>query len=817
MKKKAKKRVFLFFVTVNIMLQLGAVNRGSASETPIEQTVQIGRPARPYRINVIHANGKPRLAIGRRSVVVPLEEVKRLQVEIVELANNGKVAVVRMYGSKNEQAAAVVTKPKGSEAEIAWIRRLDVKGDPGERAGELLEVRDRNGDGIPEVVVGRFREGLRICGESETILNPKEIASDSLALLPVRLQKFTATESIPVIATRQSPGPTAVPLVKTLTFTAASSQLGANPLDPAPSISVSDGLASTLWIEEGISGASGEFITARREASAWPIKAFAFIFSPDDVERASKLARPKRFWIVSDDKQQLEVQVPEDPGLYPGERFWVVPPKPLQGSCVSIVLEESYPAKRQKNAPTAIAEVEAYTDLDFGGGIARLIAEIVGDTALAADAAQLLAEMGEPAASLISQAWERMSPLGRHRAVRVFGALAKTVDEARSALSRAARERDESISAEAIDALARGGVAAAKELIPLAKENGSLGDRAALALVRAKPQEAVSVLLDAFESTRGTERPILREALARAIDKSGEKGQEQLVVWLKKEHSVAVLTSVTLAISPVAQARPIAEELIDTLSSKVTLFQERWRLVQSCVWLPARPHTDTWLAQWAQRDPQWMLRVAALKALSQRKSAGATEVFEGALKDQYPRVRVAALGALVADTRASESIAQCARNDDWPLVRAAAMEALGNERTGIKVLIDGVNDPAKVVRATAIRVLARLREGRAWQAVQKRLQDGNEWPDVTTEAIAYAKTLCIPDAAASLKGLVDRGLAANAWLADMDVAAIALETLGYIGGPQAVRSVQAASSAAAPPALQAAAKLAAKYREPCKP
>lgn len=817
MKKKARKRVVLILGAVNIVLQFWVVNRGSASDSQTVQTVQIGRPARPYRIDFVNANGKSSLTVGPRSVVVPLDEVKRLQVETVEVANDGKVAIVRMFGPKNEQAAAVVTKPKGGEAEIAWIRRLDPKGDPGERTGDVLEVRDRNGDGKPEVVVGRFREGVRICGETKTILNPEAIESDSLRLHSVRMGNFISPGSSSVIATRQSPGPTAAPLVKALSFTAASSQLGADPSDPAPSISVSDGLASTLWIEEGISGASGEFITARREASAWPIKAFAFVFAPDDKERASKLARPKRFWIVSDDGQQVEVQVSEDPGLYPGERFWVVPQKPLQGSCVSIVLEESFPAKRLKNAPTAIAEVQAFTDLDFGGGIAQLVAEIVGDTALAADAAQLLAEMGEPAAALMAQSWDRMSPFGRRRAIRAFGVLAKTVAIARSALSHAARDSDETVSAEALDALANGGVEAVKELRPLVKEDGPLGDRAALALAGAAPQEAVSELLDAFEVKGGTERPILRKALSKAIEKSGEKGQEQVKIWLKNEHSVTVLTSVTLAISPVAQARPLAEELVDTLSSKATLFQEQWRLVQACLWLPAHPRTDRWLIRWAQQDPQWMLRVAALRVLSLRKTPGATEVFRGALKDPYPRVRVAALAALGADMSASESIAQYARNDIWPLVRAAAMEALGDRRTGIRALTDGVSDPAKVVRATAIRVLARQKERGAWQAVQKRLQDGDEWPEVTTEAVVYTKTLCIPEAAASLKWLVDRGLAANAWLPDVEVAAVALETLGYIGGPQAIRAYQAASSPAAPAVLQTAAKLAAKYHEPCKP
>ena len=50
-----------------------------------------------------------------------------------------------------------------------------------------------------------------------------------------------------------------------------------------------------------------------------------------------------------------------------------------------------------------------------------------------------------------------------------------------------------------------------------------------------------------------------------------------------------------------------------------------------------------------------------------------------------------------------------------------------------------------------------------------------------------------------------------------EVAALALEALGYIKGPQAAAKFRAASLPVAPAALQAAAKAVARFRKPCTP
>jgi hypothetical protein len=100
--------------------------------------------------------------------------------------------------------------------------------------------------------------------------------------------------------------------------------------------------------------------------------------------------------------------------------------------------------------------------------------------------------------------------------------------------------------------------------------------------------------------------------------------------------------------------------------------------------------------------------------------------------------------------------------------------------------------------------------------VEKRLLDEGEWPVVMTEAVSFARRLCISRSAKTLRQVVDRGLKPEPWMPDVDLAALALETLVHIGAPEAESAIRAASSPAAPALLRTTADRAANSQDRCK-
>jgi len=153
------------------------------------------------------------------------------------------------------------------------------------------------------------------------------------------------------------------------------------------------------------------------------------------------------------------------------------------------------------------------------------------------------------------------------------------------------------------------------------------------------------------------------------------------------------------------------------------------------------------------------------------------------------------------------------------MVRAAAVTALaGVDEPGTGgVLLDALGDPAKSVRAAAVRSLARRRETDAWNRVAERLQDEDEWPVVMAEAIGFARALCLADALPVLRRVVNRGLQPGAWEKDVELAAQAIETLALTGGPEVRSTLEAAMAPTAPALLRATAKRASRSRKRCKP
>ena len=79
------------------------------------------------------------------------------------------------------------------------------------------------------------------------------------------------------------------------------------------------------------------------------------------------------------------------------------------------LLSHKEPGVRDAAVHTAVAELEAYTELDFGRGIEGLVSILVEGGEGGDEATRLLSGLGEEALALVAGAWPRLDEQGRRR------------------------------------------------------------------------------------------------------------------------------------------------------------------------------------------------------------------------------------------------------------------------------------------------------------------------------------------------------------------------------------------------------------------
>jgi hypothetical protein len=407
----------------------------------------------------------------------------------------------------------------------------------------------------------------------------------------------------------------------------------------------------------------------------------------------------------------------------------------------------------------------------------------------------------------LREAWPKLPPPARRRAVRVLGDHAAREAGAREQLSAALDDPDADVRAAAFAALLAAGPEARALLLPRAAQAGATGDAAATALARQAPHESLPALLAALAAEGGSERPALREAVEVASQNGGSEALPTVRAWAETNaQNIAARASLALALSRAQSTAPLAAELLAADVVHADRFEDRWRLVQASRALPADAAVDGWLAALAKDDERWMLRSAAIAALSERRAAQHTDVAVAALGDAYPRVRAQAAGVLGSEPSAREPLTLHATRDKWPLVRAASIEALAMQPGNEDVMRKGVADRNHQVRAAALRALAAAHVRDAWPLVEQRLKSEGEWPEVAAEAIRFAANLCVREAGPQLQAALERGIKPDAWEPDVDNALLAFDALMRLGGDEAKTALQTANLPISPEVFKTAAR-----------
>ena len=439
------------------------------------------------------------------------------------------------------------------------------------------------------------------------------------------------------------------------------------------------------------------------------------------------------------------------------------------------------------------------------------IRDLAGDHDHATAALYTLRAGGAPAALALRDAWPSLSPLARKRAISALSELQQSHDAAVEALVAAARADDEELRALGLAALRRSSPRGHQGLVALLADP-EVGDRAASALARADADLAIDHLLRALAGDGGADRAGLREALAVAVARAKAPGPK-LYAWLRQQPPPASAASAALALSTVdARSNEVASFVAYALVGADD-FATAWRLLQSAgVAGPSVP-IDRWVIRQLTEPEPWMLRAAAVDALTAR---GARQRVRTALGDPHPRVRARAAIALSGDPESLIDRAALARRDTWPMVRAAAVESLRTEGDALPVIVASIDDSMSIVRVAAIEVLTPAPHHEGWDRIHRRLRATNEWPSVTRAAIGYAVAHCRSDAAESLFRVVMRAASRSALTEDLNNAALAVEALRTLGTPEADAVIERLRAAPeVPPTLKMALERPLKDADRC--
>ncbi len=745
-----------------------------AEPLPLRASVRLGHPT------IVHvvageADTHVRAEAGRRvaeaSVPIALDEAS---VETVD-ASTGPAAVVRGSGG-GRQYVWVVIERAGAPA-IVWSGRTDLHGDPGERTAEVLDLTDRTGDGRPDVVVGTMREGFRGCDGQLLLLAPASLDRTG-TLRPVTLAR-PGGAAIELAASSTSPGPSAPPLAGVLRMSVETSALG---VDDALSLrapaALVDGDAATAWVEGRGGAGEGETVVGRVD-SPRAIRSIAL------VRATGEGVVPPRAVLLAGDGALYRVTLPEA-----FERAWITLPAPASWTCLSLAVDQG--PGDDAALHVGIGEIEVYTELDFGGGIATLIEALVSEGADAERTADWLARAGAPALEALGASWDRLSALGHRRAVRVAAAHPAEA-AALSLLERAALADDTDVRADAIAVLVRAGAPGASVLVAAA--SAAEGEPAASALGARPTTSRRCSWRSAAPEESGT-AGVSGARPAGALARDDHAAADAAVEAFRGQASPGALAALALG---AAEARPeLARDLIAQARASATEFEDRWRLVSAARHATASTENDAWLAEVATGASEWMLRDAAITALALRSP----EALAQGLADPSPRVRRSAVATIAQDPAATPRLVDRATHDPWPLVRVAALEALAGRSEELEVLRGRLTDRSPMVRERAIQILTERRDAQTWALLAPIFADDDEWPRVTAAALDHASALCVPDATPQIEAVMGRGLREGAWAPHVDVAVQALRVALRLGGESAetarILAARATSDAFAP-------------------
>jgi HEAT repeat protein len=690
---------------------------------------------------------------AKRSIAIPIErshlDRAHQTVEVVPIGEGRNVVHVRVPDLQRKDLAfeAIVAGNDGDPV-FAGLTGY-TRGEEGDRSGDVVLLYDRPGDDRAKfVIVAEAREDTRICGQATTPLSARGLDPKTMSLRGATLHRLdkSVRDGATRIVAQAHTGATKAPLARVLLATGGSAS-GAQAL--------TDGKLETTWNEKRPGDGHGEFATMRAPSEV-PIHRVVVTIAPP-APRAEGAA-PRTFFLATDQKL-FQVTMPEDAWLKPGASYEVPLPEPVRTTCLAVVLDEAY--TRNLGAPeVSLAEISASTKFDVDGASMDDVAkELLGPRA--DEAAALLRRGGDEGLAAVAKRWSTLDVGGRALAVDVASSVGGCDGAAMQLLTRALGDKEGEVKKRALGRIERCGKAATESLVN-AVRTGDEQTRAATAPLLATI--APSATLEPAAEQLGKGSPETRRALRSAFGRAAAAAsREKLIAILERKDLdlAARLDLLRAAGKKLAELRPESDAVIADVLRAAPDMPTRYLLLQPLAQL-ARSNDATSgelsrLAEMAQRDPDWPVRMHAIEL-----SAGIAPLLPVVLQgvnDPEPRVREAALRAIAVGKLASgstQAASHALAKDQWTFVRVAAAEALGTipeDPAAQQSLAGALNDGSAKVRAAAIVALGSLHATKHADKIRERLDDNAEDLEVRTLAARTLGTMCVTSAADRLTKL----------------------------------------------------------------
>ena len=664
----------------------------------------------------------------------PLATAARLQV--IRIGGGRHAIHVEVPDPSHQRAweAVVYATPGSTKPSVPFASWTGlVQGQEGERTGPMIVISDPLADGSRRLAIGEQHEALTLCGRpaviSPRLLNPKD-----LKLHSAKVQRLSAADraAATVVTARRLPTPAAPSRHPVLRAVAATSAVG----QPK---ALTDGDPNTTWAENRGREGRGEFVLMQAPREL-PIEAFEFVIRPPEGEVEHGVS-PKEFYLVTTPKV-FAVKLDEDAWAHPGALYEAVLDQPVQTDCVALVTETAF--QSHKEARVTFAELRARTALATKD-LPTLVATLKGGGPNAEAAGAALRSLGAEAFEAVAAAYDSLDEDGRRVALDV-------IDHAECRISapvyvRALLGRYEAHRLHARARLRRCAAEATDELVE-ALDGADAAERDLIAneLALAAPGRAIETLVPRLAKAKTKQRAELRVVIARAATSDRARDAVLSALGSAQLSPVARIDLLRALGDRLPQYGPAASAAFARLASPTASFRTRYLLLEPAAALAvADPSALSYLRRALAVDPDPHIRAQAARLVVDPKPLQRELV--RALSDPGVRVREATLRTLSSKhgAFAGKAIADRLRRDPWPLVRAAAADALGELGPGPehdRALFEALKDESRHVRSPVLRALGRRGARQYAAAVRERLEDSDEELTVRVAAAEALGRMC---------------------------------------------------------------------------
>ena len=633
------------------------------------------------------------------------------------------------------------------------------KGQPGGMSGNALELVDVGARHV--IVTGQLREDLTVCGQERTLLAPRALNPSTLGFEDASFERLPPAQraaATRIVATTHT-GEVVSPMARLLVPVGASS-----------------GESVLPWSERRPGVGHGEFLLFRG-AYEVPVSRLSVRVTPPVPSKGG--AAPKSFFLVTTTKTYA-VTLPEDAWLHPGNTYDVLFPEPLRSSCVSLVLDEAYD-HGQPEVEVTVADVGAYSELETPGATLATVAAGLALGGPRSDAAAgILKRAGDRALAPLADAWPKLDEQGRELAVDI--AATGTCGQSTPLLLQGLCDASKEVSRKAESALVRCNRAA--RIVDAVHDDKVMACPKVAGMLALLGREGALRPL-ALQLGKGDKEARLatRQAFATA---AREATGDRLNVALVDEglHDDARLEMLRALGPRVVEVASEATKILDRLLSRGDDFSLRYLSLGPIAVLAGagtRVEIDR-LSGLLSHDKEWPVRARAAELAI--GVAGVQAALLGAIDDENPRVREAALRAVAAQkvSAAAVGVQRRLESDPWPFVRVAAADALSDmpPATDVDRALGAAlkADTSSPVRVAILAALAAHRARAFVDAIRERLDDEREDPEVRVAAARALGALCD---AKTLDRLTELSRAAADPAVEQDALALSLAAIDALG------------------------------------